>query len=338
MSDSDYDQLEFRHLKYIKAIAEEGGFTAASDRVHITQSTISTQIKQLEEFFQVDFFTREPVELTPFGVLLLAAGEDLLELREEIVDMLLALRTGEITPLRLGFSSLVEKRTLGSITETIRRIFPYCDIQTDGDEIQTLVDRVDAGDLDGALVTLPVEHRSDLMTCIVERDLLYVCMRSDDPLTSHEAIPAHLLNGKLSLFQYPKVHHAAHIRLLELLHSVGITPKKANPITNREQIQWIVQEGHYYALFRKGSRLMPGLTCRPIHGVDWTIDTAVILKPESQHPALAMFMRELRRRTVQTAAKWTRPMTLTEGARDRKKKPQSVRGSSTNSRSSKRVI
>lgn len=122
MSDSDYDQLEFRHLKYIKAVAEEGSFTAASDRVHITQSTISTQVKQLEEFFGIDFFSREPVELTPFGVLLLAAGEDLLELRAEIVDMLLALRTGEITPLRLGFSSLVEKQTLASTTETIRRV------------------------------------------------------------------------------------------------------------------------------------------------------------------------------------------------------------------------
>jgi DNA-binding transcriptional LysR family regulator len=335
---SDYDQLEFRHLKYIKAVAEERSFTAASDRVHITQSTISTQIKHLEEFFGIDFFSREPVELTPFGVLLLAAGEDLLELREEIVDMLLALRTGEITPLRLGFSSLVEKETLHSITETIRRIFPYCDIHTDGDEIQALVDRVDAGDLDGALVTLPVEHRSDLTTCIVERDPLYVCMRSDDPLAAHEAIPAHLLNGKLSLFQYPKVHHAAHVRLLELLHGVGVTPRKANPNANRDQIQWMVHQGQCYALFRKGSRLMPGLTCRPIHGIDWTIDTAVILKPKSQHPALAMLMREVRKRSVQTSPKWARTKSVVEAPRARKKKPQSVTGNSKNARSLHRAI
>jgi DNA-binding transcriptional LysR family regulator len=331
---SDYDQLEFRHLKYIKAVAEERSFT----RVHITQSTISTQIKHLEEFFGIDFFSREPVELTPFGVLLLAAGEDLLELREEIVDMLLALRTGEITPLRLGFSSLVEMETLHSITETIRRFFPYCDIYTDGDEIQALVDRVDAGDLDGALVTLPVEHRSDLTTCIVERDPLYVCMRSDDPLAAHQAIPAHLLNGKLSLFQYPKVHHAAHVRLLELLHGVGVTPRKANPNANRDQIQWMVHQGQCYALFRKGSRLMPGLTCRPIHGIDWTIDTAVILKPKSQHPALVMLMREVRKRSVQTSPKWARTKSVVDAPRALKKKPQSVTGNSKNARSLHRAI
>jgi len=68
-------------------------------------------------------------------------------------------------------------------------------------------------------------------------------------------------------------------------------------------------------LIRKTSRLMPGLTCRPIHGVDWTMDTAVILKPKSQHPALAMFMHEVKRRSVETAAKWARPVTLIEDAR-----------------------
>jgi DNA-binding transcriptional LysR family regulator len=330
---SDYDQLEFRHLKYIKAVAEERSFTAASDRVHITQSTISTQIKQLEEFFRIDFFSRDPVELTPFGVLLLAAGEELLGLREEIVDMLLALRTGEITPLRLGFSSLVEKQTLVSTTGTIRRIFPYCDIHTDGDEIQTLVDRVGSVELDGALITLPVEHNSDLTTCIVERDALYVCMRSDDPLAEHEAIPAHLLNGKLALFQYPKVHHAAHIRILELLHGVGITPKKANPTTNRDHIQWMVQERQCYAFVRKGSRLLPGLTSRPIHGTDWTIDTALILKPKSQHPALAMFLRQMKKRSAQTESAWTRQKVASQGRHDRRKKPQSVKRNLKHTRS-----
>ncbi len=74
------------------------------------------------------------------------------------------------------------------------------------------------------------------------------------------------------------------------------------------------------------------------HGVDWTIDTAVILKPKSQHPALAMFMREVKRRSVESAAKWARPAALAEGARTRKKKPQSVKGSSRNLRSSNRAI
>jgi DNA-binding transcriptional LysR family regulator len=324
---SDYDQLEFRHLKYIQAVAERGTMTAGSVHANTTQSNVSTQIKQLEEVFGIEFFTRDTqgVALTPYGEILLTAGRELLDLREEVVDMLKALRTGKITPLNLGFSSLVEKRTLASITDTIRSIFPHCEVISDGDDLSSLEARVESGDLDGALVTLPIEHRSDLMTCIVEREVLAVCMRSDDPLARHEAVPTHLLNGKLSLFQYPAVHPTAYKRMLELLNSVGITPKKSHPTTNREHIQWLVQEGQYYALVRPGTRLLPGLTSRPVHGTEWTIDTAVVMKPTSQHPALAMLLRELKKRAGKKGSDWAPQRVSPLQDVDARKKPHSIK-------------
>ncbi len=163
---SDYDSLEFRHLKYIQAIAEERTFTGASARVNVVQSAISTQIKQLEDLYGFQIFSRDRdgVSLTPYGDVLLACARDLLQVRADVIDMLMALRTGEITPLKIGYSSLVEKRTLHSLVETTRSL---------------------------------IEHNSDLTTCIVERERLFVCVRSDDRLAAHESIPAHELNGKL---------------------------------------------------------------------------------------------------------------------------------------------
>ena len=103
MSDSDYDQLEFRHLKYIKAIAETGGFTAASDRVHShaihdqrpISSAASIELLQRVEFSQ----TRESVESNALRrPSLYPAGEDLLALREEIRRHVVG---SESTPARL---------------------------------------------------------------------------------------------------------------------------------------------------------------------------------------------------------------------------------------------
>lgn len=294
---SDHDSLEFRHLKYIQAIAEEHSFTAASARVNVVQSAISTQIKGLEDLYGFQIFSRDRdgVSLMPYGEVLLACARDLLQARADVIDMLKALRTGEITPLKIGFSCLVEKRILHSMVETTRGLFPHCEIMSDDDEVQNLEARVGEGELDGALVTLPIEHPSDLTTCIVERERLFVCMRNDDPLAAHQSIPTHELNGKLGIFEYPKVHRAAHIRLVEMLNDVGITPKKCNPTTNREHVQWMVQERQCYALARSSTTLLPGLTSRPIHGADWTIDTALILRPTSQHPALALLVRELKK-------------------------------------------
>ena len=58
--------MELRHLRYFVALAEYLSFTKAADRVHVTQSTLSHQIRQLEEegLMQVFFVAagrREPI-------------------------------------------------------------------------------------------------------------------------------------------------------------------------------------------------------------------------------------------------------------------------------------
>ena len=51
MSMSVYDHFEFKHLKSIVAIAEEGTITAAATRIALAQSALSRQINELEEPF-----------------------------------------------------------------------------------------------------------------------------------------------------------------------------------------------------------------------------------------------------------------------------------------------
>jgi len=197
-----------------------------------------------------------------------------------------------------------------------------------GDEIEELETLVGSGELDGALATLPIVHNSDLMTCTIEKVPFVVCMRADDPLAVHEAIPAHLLNGKLGIYLYQKVHHAAYARLLELFKFVGIEPRST---TNREHIQWTVIERQGCALVREAARLMPGLTTRPIHGVEWTIDTALILRPSPQHPALAMLLREFRKRAVDLGSNWVPELPQYQVGSSGKKKPKHVKAKAAHS-------
>jgi hypothetical protein len=53
---SVYDHLEFRHLKYILAIVEAGTFTAAAASLHVAQSALSRQIRELEDVLGVQIF------------------------------------------------------------------------------------------------------------------------------------------------------------------------------------------------------------------------------------------------------------------------------------------
>ncbi|WP_449397753.1 LysR family transcriptional regulator [Chryseobacterium wanjuense] len=62
--------MEIRHLKLIKAIVEEGGITKASDKLHLTQSALSHQLKEAEQKLGTDIFTRNNKKL-----ILTEAGE-----------------------------------------------------------------------------------------------------------------------------------------------------------------------------------------------------------------------------------------------------------------------
>ncbi len=77
--------LELRHLRTLIALVESGTLSKAATRVHLTQSAISHQIKQLEEHYGAALFVRktQPVRLTPVGQRLYALAENLLALVHE---------------------------------------------------------------------------------------------------------------------------------------------------------------------------------------------------------------------------------------------------------------
>ncbi|MDO8413290.1 MAG: LysR family transcriptional regulator [Gallionellaceae bacterium] len=72
--------LELRHLQTLLALVETGNLSRAAERVHVTQSAISHQIKQLENHYGVSLFERksQPLRLTPAGQRLHLLAENVL--------------------------------------------------------------------------------------------------------------------------------------------------------------------------------------------------------------------------------------------------------------------
>ncbi len=126
---SVYEHLEFRHLKYIIAVAETGTFTAAAARLHVSQSAISAQIGALEDNLGIQIFDREHgTTLTTEGRILLKYGLESLRTREHVVQTLQAIHAGALMPLRLGFTPFVQKTLLHSVTELYRELLLDCEI------------------------------------------------------------------------------------------------------------------------------------------------------------------------------------------------------------------
>ncbi|MCD9876962.1 LysR family transcriptional regulator [Streptomyces guryensis] len=93
--------IDLRHLRYFLAVAEEGGFTAASHCLHLAQPTLTRNIRTLEESLGVQLFERSTrrTELTDKGETLRKAITPLLR---QLDSTLSDLQKGE--KLRIGFS------------------------------------------------------------------------------------------------------------------------------------------------------------------------------------------------------------------------------------------
>ena len=297
MSVYDYDRLEFKHFKSIVAIAEEGTFTAAAARLRIAQSALSRQIGELEDAFKIQIFERDRAgsTLTPAGESLLRFARELLQTRIEVVNAVQAIHQATMRPFRLGFTPFIEHEVITTVCDAYRDLFPKGSIQPENGDTDDVVARLKAAELDAALVTLPLVPDGYHVQPVMHEPLV-VCIRKDDPLAQLDELPAQSLNDRLAIFSDPRHHPRAHERLLEMLEGQGIKPKLATPTFNSDHVQWMVRQGMCIALIRQSEPLQNELTTRPIQGVNWTIDSAIVYREDHDQQALPLLLRDLEKR------------------------------------------
>lgn len=97
-------QVNYRHLHHFWAVAREGQLTRAAEKLHLSQSSISMQIRELEERLGHDLFIREgrALKLTETGTLVLAYAESIFSLGSEMLAAVTAGEAQNKKRLRIG--------------------------------------------------------------------------------------------------------------------------------------------------------------------------------------------------------------------------------------------
>ena len=219
---------------------------------------------------------------TDTGIAFKVLARILLETRDEVLDALIAIERGDIRSVRFGCTPLVDQGVFRTFCDLHKEILPSCPVRpTHGDTAQ-LADEVLSGKVDAAFVTLPLQH-PDLRIEELRRDRLVVCLRRDHPLATKASLQASDLQGNLTVLYHPQRHPDAHERLLELLADAGVQIEEYSCASHPSEMQTLVKGGYGFALIREGTTLDEELTTRPIVGVDWTVDTALIYH-KTRHP------------------------------------------------------
>ncbi len=122
--------IEFRHLRTIKAIHDNGGLAKAADQLHITQSALSHQIKGLEDQAGVELFVRrsKPMKLSAAGFRLLRLAEKILPEIEALQDEFTGLRSGKSGRLHIAIECHACFEWLFPVLEAFRKLWPDVDV------------------------------------------------------------------------------------------------------------------------------------------------------------------------------------------------------------------
>lgn len=154
---SSFRDLDIRHLVALDAVATEGTFARAAERLGYTQSAVSQQIAALERIVGDPVFDRpggpRPVELTPLGEHLLGHGRELLAKLEVLHDELQRFREGDVGRLRIGTFQSVANTVLPQLIGPMRERHPDLDISVyESDFDDELHARLASGELDLSFV------------------------------------------------------------------------------------------------------------------------------------------------------------------------------------------
>ncbi len=234
--------LEVRHLKLVDAIASEGGMTKAADRLHLTQSALSHQLKEIEDRLDTLLFLRlkKKMVLTEAGERVLRTARQVLEELIHTEQEVRKIGKGEQGVIRISTQCNTCYHWLPSMLKLFYRKYP-------GVEVRIVLEATDApikallqGKLDVAIAYSRIADRSLSYFPLFE-DELVVVMPKGHPLASASYVKAQdLAEDNLILYAVPL---ETNLVFQKILAPNGILPKKIYHVMLTEAIIEMVRAG-----------------------------------------------------------------------------------------------
>lgn len=193
--------MEIRTLRYFLAVAREENMTRAAENLHVTQPTLSKQLKSLENELGKKLFTRHSfnIKLTDEGILLRSRAEDLVNMADRIEQEFVALDDISGGDLYLGLAESFQIRYLAGVIKEFKLRYPNLHYHITSGDTEQIADKLDKGLLDFlVLAEYPDSRKYDFIE-FPEADVWGLVMRNDDPLEKKEAVRVDDLEG-LPLF------------------------------------------------------------------------------------------------------------------------------------------
>jgi LysR family hydrogen peroxide-inducible transcriptional activator len=253
--DNEGPPMNLRDLKYLLALADHKHFGKAATASFVSQPTLSTQIRKLEEELGVAL-----VERSPRNVLLTPAGRDAAERARRIVAEIEQMkeaarrsRDPEAGTVRLGLFPTLGPYLLPHVIARIRARFPQLELLLVEEKSDVLLSQLREGKLDAALLALPINDEQLHIEPLFEEPFLLAVPESH-PLAARKSLRLkELAEQKLLLLEDG---HCLREQALEVCRLSGAGEKSEFRATSLETLRQMVAAG-------VGATLLPMLAVKP---------------------------------------------------------------------------
>lgn len=171
------------------ALLESGGYTAAASRLGLTQPAVSHQIRQLEKEFGIQIFYRNRKELktTPEGDILIKYARRCVAVYHSAQRAIADSKTGA-THFAVGLTPTAGENLLPQVIATLCSENPQLHIRIAMDTIQNLYNKLEAYELDFAIVEGTGQRSGSLVTSLLDTDYLCLVTSPQNRLASRGSI------------------------------------------------------------------------------------------------------------------------------------------------------
>jgi LysR family hydrogen peroxide-inducible transcriptional activator len=189
--------MNFRALQYFVKLAELRHFSKAAEACFVSQPTLSTQIRKLEEELGVSLVERAPrkVMLTPIGEDIAHRARHVLRDIEHIKDAARRSKDPETGNIRLGIFPTLAPYLLPHVIPVIRQRYPDLRMQLAEEKTENILNMLDQGRLDAGLLALPVTEPGMEIEILFDEPFV-TAMPASHPLCDKQFITMQDLAGE----------------------------------------------------------------------------------------------------------------------------------------------
>jgi len=291
--------MELRHLRYFMAVAEEGNFRRAAEKLGIAQPPLSSQIKDLEKEVGVSLFRRTTrgAELNEAGRAFLAEIRPVFGQIDYAKKMALRSNAGEFGRLRVGFTgSAAFNELVPQNIRTFRRAYPNVDLSLSELNTLQLVEAIKERAMDAAFIRPGPKAPEGLATIPLVEEAMMVVLPSGHRFAGRYALPLAELKDELFVLHSRDLGPDLYDEIIEACRHAGFEPQigqVAPQITSIANLV-AVELGVSVVPAPVSSINVPGVVFVPILGNEPRARLALVTHPDDHSMVTENFRKQVR--------------------------------------------